>query len=161
MAKAANNVNYNVLMTQIGELTKKAEMVRQKEMASVVANIREQMEKFGLSLKDIQGVSNSVGRPSRTKAANDTLSTNEKVVAKNFENKDNKTINNTTKENSQEMTTMGTVRKNKFSPRRKAEPKYMNPETGQTWSGRGKTPKWLEGRRKSRFVIKQEDAMAA
>jgi len=123
------------------------------------------MEKFGLSVKDIQStiksVGNRVGRPSRTNAANDTLSTNEKVVAKNFEKKDNKTVNNTsTKENSQEMTTVGTTRKNKFSPRRKAEPKYMNPETGQTWSGRGKTPKWLEGRRKSRFEIKA-DAMAA
>ena len=26
---------------------------------------------------------------------------------------------------------------------RKVEPKYRNPETGETWSGRGLQPKWL------------------
>lgn len=25
------------------------------------------------------------------------------------------------------------------------EPKYRNPETGETWSGRGRAPAWLEG----------------
>jgi DNA-binding protein H-NS len=36
----------------------------------------------------------------------------------------------------------------------KVEAKYKNPLTGETWSGRGKTPKWLEGKNRSDFEIK-------
>ena len=28
----------------------------------------------------------------------------------------------------------------------KVAPKYRDPATGQTWTGRGKPPKWIEGR---------------
>ena len=31
--------------------------------------------------------------------------------------------------------------------------KYRDPETGKTWSGRGKVPKWLEGKNKSDYAI--------
>jgi DNA-binding protein H-NS len=31
-------------------------------------------------------------------------------------------------------------------------PKYRNPSTGQTWSGRGRRPSWL-GKRPERFLI--------
>jgi DNA-binding protein H-NS len=31
--------------------------------------------------------------------------------------------------------------------------KYRNPETGETWSGRGRPPAWLAGRNKARFLI--------
>ena len=32
-------------------------------------------------------------------------------------------------------------------------PKYRNPKTGETWSGRGRAPAWLAGRNKDRFLI--------
>lgn len=32
-------------------------------------------------------------------------------------------------------------------------PKYRDPETGKTWSGRGRAPTWLKGRNKEEFVI--------
>jgi DNA-binding protein H-NS len=32
-------------------------------------------------------------------------------------------------------------------------PKYRNPETGQTWSGKGRAPNWLEGRNREDFLI--------
>jgi DNA-binding protein H-NS len=32
-------------------------------------------------------------------------------------------------------------------------PKYRNPKTGETWSGRGRPPGWLVGRNKERFLI--------
>lgn len=35
----------------------------------------------------------------------------------------------------------------------KVAPKYRNPATGETWTGRGKAPKWIEGRDRSNFVI--------
>lgn len=34
-----------------------------------------------------------------------------------------------------------------------APAKYRDPQTGATWSGRGRAPKWLEGRDRSAFVI--------
>jgi DNA-binding protein H-NS len=41
---------------------------------------------------------------------------------------------------------------------RKVEPKYRNPETGETWSGRGLQPKWLkaalaDGRKITDFAL--------
>ena len=35
----------------------------------------------------------------------------------------------------------------------KVAPKYRNPETGETWTGRGKAPKWIEGRDRSNYLI--------
>jgi DNA-binding protein H-NS len=34
--------------------------------------------------------------------------------------------------------------RDKTEPARKVAPKYYNPETGDTWTGRGLKPKWLE-----------------
>ena len=33
-------------------------------------------------------------------------------------------------------------------------PKYLDPKTGKTWSGRGRAPAWL-GKRPERFLIEQ------
>lgn len=35
----------------------------------------------------------------------------------------------------------------------KVAPKYRNPATGQTWTGRGKPPKWIEGQDRAQFAI--------
>jgi len=35
----------------------------------------------------------------------------------------------------------------------KVAPKYRNPANGETWTGRGKAPKWIEGRDRSSFLI--------
>lgn len=32
--------------------------------------------------------------------------------------------------------------------------KYKDPESGQTWTGRGRAPRWLAGRDKNKFLIK-------
>lgn len=32
-------------------------------------------------------------------------------------------------------------------------PKYRDPATGTTWSGRGKAPKWIEGQDRAQFAI--------
>lgn len=32
-------------------------------------------------------------------------------------------------------------------------PKYRDPQTGKTWSGRGKPPLWIVGKDRSQFVI--------
>jgi DNA-binding protein H-NS len=35
----------------------------------------------------------------------------------------------------------------------KVAPKYRDPVTGQTWTGRGKTPKWIDGQNREQFLI--------
>ncbi len=35
----------------------------------------------------------------------------------------------------------------------KVAPKYRNPSTGETWTGRGKAPKWIDGRDRSSYLI--------
>ncbi len=32
-------------------------------------------------------------------------------------------------------------------------PKYRDPETGATWTGRGKAPKWIDGKDRAQFAI--------
>ena len=38
-------------------------------------------------------------------------------------------------------------------PVSKVAAKYRDPATGQTWTGRGKAPKWIEGQDRAPFVI--------
>ena len=35
----------------------------------------------------------------------------------------------------------------------KVAPKYRNPATGETWTGRGKAPKWIDGKDRSNYSI--------
>jgi DNA-binding protein H-NS len=34
-------------------------------------------------------------------------------------------------------------------------PRYQDPKSGSTWSGRGKPPKWIAGKNRERFLIEQ------
>ena len=38
-------------------------------------------------------------------------------------------------------------------PGQKVVPKYRDPLSGATWSGRGKTPKWINGTDRSQYAI--------
>jgi DNA-binding protein H-NS len=35
----------------------------------------------------------------------------------------------------------------------KVAPKYIDPVTGKTWTGRGKAPKWIDGQNRENFLI--------
>ncbi|WP_128113477.1 H-NS family nucleoid-associated regulatory protein [Polynucleobacter necessarius] len=35
----------------------------------------------------------------------------------------------------------------------KVAPKYRNSSTGETWTGRGKAPKWIDGKDRSAYLI--------
>lgn len=35
----------------------------------------------------------------------------------------------------------------------KVAPKYRNPLTGETWTGRGKPPKWIQNEDRQKFLI--------
>lgn len=36
---------------------------------------------------------------------------------------------------------------------RSAAVKFRNPETGETWSGRGRAPRWLDGKNREDFSV--------
>ncbi len=38
-------------------------------------------------------------------------------------------------------------------PGGKVAPKYRDPATGQTWTGRGKAPKWIDGKDRDKYLI--------
>jgi DNA-binding protein H-NS len=39
------------------------------------------------------------------------------------------------------------------APTAKVAAKYKNPLTGETWTGRGKAPKWIDGKDRAQFLI--------
>lgn len=46
------------------------------------------------------------------------------------------------------------VTKRKRGPaKQKAAPKYQDPATGATWSGMGREPSWLKGKKREKFLI--------
>lgn len=94
---------YTELQQQIEKLRLQAEEVRQKELASVIDEIKLKIEAYGLTAADL-GLSTAPrrGRPAR---------------------------------------------------KAPLPPKYRNPKTGETWSGRGKPPKWIAGKNRTRFEI--------
>ncbi len=40
-------------------------------------------------------------------------------------------------------------------PKAKVPPKYRDPATGKTWSGRGKPPTWIANKDRAQFAIEQ------
>lgn len=44
-------------------------------------------------------------------------------------------------------------RKPRLSKGDKVAPKYRNPETGDTWTGRGREPAWIKGKNRDDFAL--------
>ncbi|MGU7776337.1 H-NS histone family protein [Burkholderia sp. MR1-5-21] len=40
-----------------------------------------------------------------------------------------------------------------MSRRKRVEPRYLDPVSGATWAGRGKRPRWMQGRNPEEFKI--------
>jgi DNA-binding protein H-NS len=45
-------------------------------------------------------------------------------------------------------------RKPRVTKGEKVAPKYRHPETGDTWTGRGREPGWIKGKNRQDFAIK-------
>lgn len=45
------------------------------------------------------------------------------------------------------------AKKQKTTSRSVVEPKYRDPATGQTWTGRGKPPLWIKDKERTQFEI--------
>ena len=112
------------IQSQIERLQKQASEIRAKEFHTTVQDIREKMQAFGITVKDLQTVKGSRGAkksaarlPVKKRAAAGTKKAAGVAVAA----------------------------------------KYRGPE-GQSWSGRGLTPRWMaaliaQGRTKEEFTI--------
>lgn len=47
-------------------------------------------------------------------------------------------------------------------PKKRVSPKFRHPDTGETWTGRGKTPRWIsaaeaQGKNRGEFLIASSD----
>lgn len=97
---------YNELLNQIETLKRQAEAVRRQELKSVIDEIKSSMDRYGITLQDLQA---ALGKSSKKKTS--------------------------------------------------VPPKYRNPASGETWTGRGRAPRWLvdaeaKGQSRSAFLIK-------
>ena len=108
------------IQSQIEKLQKQASQIKAKEFDKTVVEIRQKMEAFGITVKDLQPA-----KSGKTASA--------PVVKKRA----------------------GTAaKKGSATP---VAAKYSGPE-GQTWSGRGLTPRWMttlieQGKKKEDFLI--------
>lgn len=48
---------------------------------------------------------------------------------------------------------IGLTPRTKTKGRRAVAPKYQDPKTGATWTGRGRAPTWIAGKNYERFLI--------
>lgn len=96
------------LQTQIASLQKQAEEIRSKEFQSTVVEIRQKMQAFGITVKDLQSTKIKAKPGRKAKAAGDKPEKPAKAK----------------------------------KPASAVAAKYRGPN-GETWSGRGLTPKWL------------------
>jgi DNA-binding protein H-NS len=94
------------LQSQIASLQKQADEIRTKEFQATVVEIRQKMQAFGITVKDLQSAKSKAGRQAKAKGV---------AAAKPAKAK---------------------------KPSAAVAAKYKGPN-GETWSGRGLTPKWL------------------
>jgi DNA-binding protein H-NS len=94
------------LQSQIASLQKQADEIRSKEFEATVVEIRQKMQAFGITVKDLQStkVKSKAGRKPKAAAAVKPAKAKKPAAA--------------------------------------VAAKYRGPN-GETWSGRGLTPKWL------------------
>jgi len=121
--------NYLQITAEIERLKKQAESVRKREVAETIANIKKAIRLFGLTAKDL-GL-----KPSR-------LDSNKTVQSAKLKGRESELL----AKGSQSK--LGTKKAKKNRAERKdrrsfVAPKYRDSSTGETWTGRGKQPRWL------------------
>lgn len=116
------------IQSQIEKLQKQASDIRAKEFDKTVKDILAQMQAFGITLKALQGAQGKAV----TNSGNGRKSA--KVVSKK-----------------------PVAKKRSAKAGKAVAAKYRGPK-GETWSGRGLTPRWLaalvaQGRKKEEFAV--------
>src|ERR1700730_17437987 len=97
--------SYKDLLIQREQLEKQIEQAKEKEFHAVIADIKQKMLDYGITVSDL-------GLARAAKSA-------------------------------------------KGRPRAGVVPKYRDPQSGNTWSGRGKPPRWIAGKNRDEFLIQK------
>jgi DNA-binding protein H-NS len=115
---------YIELKSQIKKLQKEAEILRKRERAETIANIKRAIDAFDLTAKDL-GLVASVRRRRKSGARSTTIT--------------KRTNTNRSSRSAKRAGDKSTA----MDKRSVVAPKYRDASTGTTWTGRGKQPKWL------------------
>jgi DNA-binding protein H-NS len=107
-------------------LQAKLDEVTTRERANAIADIRQKMQEYGIELSEL----GTTRKTAKTKSA----------VSKRGR------------------ATKGAVRARKSARAKKSasamrEVRYRDPDSGATWSGRGRVPRWIAGREREQFAV--------
>jgi DNA-binding protein H-NS len=122
------------IQKQIENLQRQAEQIRSREVGEVVARIREAIAHYGLTTEEVFG-SAAPGKKTRGRRKGSGSSTAGATGSAS-----------------------GAARKSTRAGRKSAAKPMYRDENGNTWSGRGRPPRWItsaiaEGKSKESFLI--------
>jgi DNA-binding protein H-NS len=120
--------SYAELKAQAEKLLQKAEALRSQEISETIASIKKAIAAYGLTAEDL-GLSKKSGRKPAKASGRGTKATKKATKAKPGRPPGRPAQ---------------ASKKSSKDGRSVVLPKYRNPASGQTWTGRGKKPKWLE-----------------
>ena len=117
-------------MNDIAQMTATANKIRKEEIAHVKKAIQSKMAEYQLSLHDLGAYTSARKSMSESKAA--AVKTKAAKAPAKSTGKDKRSV---------------------------VKPKYKHAKSGATWSGRGKTPRWMAdeikaGKKRDSFLIK-------
>lgn len=134
----SNDQTLPELLAKMQEIQRQVETARKTEYAGAVRKVRQLIAEYGIAAKDI-GFADPAAPKSGRGAGRGKAAGAEKTPAKRGRKPGSK----------------AGVRASKGS---KVAPKYRDPATGATWTGRGKRPRWMAdalaaGRTEASFLI--------
>lgn len=163
------------LQVKIAKLQAQAEAIAKKESTTVIAKIRDIMERYGLTTADIEahiGGGKKPGRKPGVKAAVKSSTSAAKyrdpktgatwtghgrapAWIANAKDRSNFLVGgNAVAASAPALKKATKAAKAGNYVRGPQAPKYRDPKSGATWSGRGKAPAWLAGAKdRSKFLI--------
>ena len=118
--------DYQKILAQIEKLQAKAEKAKAKEREEVLVTIVQNMIHYDISVTDVEKAVGAIRRENEN-AVDSTNQLTSSLFSKSLFARN----------------------QGKRQSRRKAEVKYRDSKTGNTWTGRGKLPAWLREAEKS------------
>jgi DNA-binding protein H-NS len=132
---------YSQIQSQIEKLQKEAESARKREIAETIASIKRAIQVLGLTAQDLgldRLLKASLKSPTKTGGKKRGRPSRSGLLADPRKKSGRKSLANKTAK-----------KPGKTDKRSIVAPKYRNASTGDTWTGRGKQPKWLAAALKS------------